>query len=384
MRNGSASIGPGSHAECAVAAATGTGILPVEDMVNVTSAPSRVRNDSAKVTTPRPANITAARRANELLCILHKAGGIVDTGGSDIHRRHEEVLRSLTVAGENTSAPVRTRMDRRTLNYTLEKLEEAGRIKLLTTTTHLGGRQRFAYLPSVTVEDVRKFIAERQAHKAAQAIQLKKERIAQHQQSAELKVKPPPTHIDEPSTSRVSFENEFVMMLPHTQGAFQKLLEKKEARRLKREQAEKDLLRAQEELKLVKTRQQIWADLVRKVRPGLLKGIAEARLRRLRRSYVTGAKVQEDAQWEEDIAEAIMSAEKTRLYRIRPTLKPKQKPELGLFQFRTEKQPAVDIISQSVVRHSEPIEYLIDLQREGAEIVESQSGDATGKIESEC
>ena len=85
-----------------------------------------------------------------------------------------------------------------------------------------------------------------------------------------------------------------------------------------------------------------------------------------------------------EISEAIMAAEKIRLYRSMPKLKPRQQPELDLIQFKTQNQPAIDMTNQNVMQHGEPIEYLIDLLSHESEIIESRSigGETVG--EGEC
>lgn len=329
-----------------------------------------VPDTAAKATVTRPANITSVRRANEILQIMQKAGGILNTSGSDIHRKHEEVLRALSEAGEMISAPVGTRMDRRTLSYTLERLEETGRIRLMTITTQSEGRQRYAYLPTTKEEDVRRYIEEQQAAKTAQIELtrkvLKSKRVVQN----------PPEAVAERRYSESSPSNAVALVFSTPQTQRKDPVVKKQ----KKERAEKEMLRVQQELNAVKIREHAWNALVRKVRPGLLKGVAETRLRKLRRSYVTRTKVQEEAQWEMEISEAIMAAEKIRLYRSMPKLKPRQQPKLDLIQFKTQNQPAVDMENQNVVQHGEPIEYLIDLQDHESEIIESRSiGETVGE-----
>ncbi len=66
-------------------------------------------------------------------------------------------------AGEPTSCPVGTRVDRKTLNLTLESLEMAGRIKLLTASVPLSvgptRTAKIAYLPAVSDEELENYLA---------------------------------------------------------------------------------------------------------------------------------------------------------------------------------------------------------------------------------
>lgn len=258
---------------------------------------------ASKGPTSRPSNITAARRANELLQVIVNAGGITNTTGSDIYRRHEELIKELAKAGEPTSAPVGTRMDRRTLSYSLERLEEASQIRITTIVLPTEGRQRLAYLSSISEEEVRAFVAKQSSRNLEQnktepvelvePAQNRPFRVLIEEDRKPRKKKPTSLH---PSPETLS------------QGS-------KKQRKLR---TSKELQRAQEELNLVKTKEHAWESLVHKVRPSLLKGVAEARLRKLRRSYISGTKIQEDAQWEAEITDAILAAEKNRLYRSLP------------------------------------------------------------------
>ena len=110
-------------------------------------------------------NLTALRRENELLQLLEKCGGIVNTSTHEFVDMYEKLKEAVVNAGETASAPVTAKMDRRTLNYTIDKLESQGKIKMITTTIFSSsGAQRPAkiiYLPSMSEDSVQDFIAAR-------------------------------------------------------------------------------------------------------------------------------------------------------------------------------------------------------------------------------
>lgn len=109
-------------------------------------------------------NLTAMRRENELVQLIEDSGGVVNTSTKEFLMAYSNFIEATIKAGEVASAPVGTKMDRRTLNYSLEKLEAGGRVKIITTnlpaTTGGYRSSKFAYLPSVSEENLRKFIAE--------------------------------------------------------------------------------------------------------------------------------------------------------------------------------------------------------------------------------
>lgn len=120
--------------------------------------------DDSRTPVKQPSrNLTALRRENELLHLVELAGGIVNTSATEFFDKYRDVKEALVKAGETASAPVSATMDRRTLTYTIDKLQTSGKLKMLTTnTTASNGSQRIAkiiFLPSLSEDDVRTFIA---------------------------------------------------------------------------------------------------------------------------------------------------------------------------------------------------------------------------------
>ncbi len=77
-------------------------------------------------------NLSLSRRQNEVIRLLELSKGVINTSRNSFVDDHIKLVESMAKAGEPTSCPVGTRVDRKTLNLTLESLEMAGRIKLLT------------------------------------------------------------------------------------------------------------------------------------------------------------------------------------------------------------------------------------------------------------
>ncbi|KAF8973687.1 hypothetical protein BDZ97DRAFT_1900484 [Flammula alnicola] len=87
------------------------------------------------ILTPGPGrvNVSHLRRENELLRLVEDAGGILNIQTKEFYEGHIKLLESLAQAGEPTSAPAGTRLDKRTATATFSSLEKKGRIKQLKT-----------------------------------------------------------------------------------------------------------------------------------------------------------------------------------------------------------------------------------------------------------
>ncbi|KAL5535246.1 hypothetical protein ACEPAF_3340 [Sanghuangporus sanghuang] len=111
----------------------------------------------------RRINLAAMRRENELVQLIENAGGILNTSTTDFPTAHTNLIEAIVRAGDAASTPVGSRSDRRTLNYTLDKLEANGRIKLITTNlpSAIGGvrNAKIAYLPSISDERLRDWLS---------------------------------------------------------------------------------------------------------------------------------------------------------------------------------------------------------------------------------
>jgi hypothetical protein len=75
-----------------------------------------------------------SRRDNEFYRVIQEFGGIAVVNIKEFADAHVALLCTLAEAQEPTSAPPGTRVDRRTIDGTLSKLERDGRIKVLKTT----------------------------------------------------------------------------------------------------------------------------------------------------------------------------------------------------------------------------------------------------------
>ncbi|EPQ61082.1 hypothetical protein GLOTRDRAFT_113540 [Gloeophyllum trabeum ATCC 11539] len=113
---------------------------------------------------PGPANVSQLRRENEILQLLQEMGGIALTSGKDFVDAHVDLIRRLAEAREPTSAPVGSRLDRRTIESVLNNLEARENVKTLKTLVKLPtGSQRPArvtYLPHVSQDKLNAFLGE--------------------------------------------------------------------------------------------------------------------------------------------------------------------------------------------------------------------------------
>lgn len=127
--------------------------LPIIESVLESAGPSKGRQ-----------NLSQLRRENELYRIIERAGGIITTSGSELIELHTALIEASVKAGEVTSGPIGSRIDRKTLNLTLDKMESRGRIKHTKTTMPLPTGSvrsvKVAYLPEVTENQLREYISQ--------------------------------------------------------------------------------------------------------------------------------------------------------------------------------------------------------------------------------
>ncbi|KAG8220242.1 hypothetical protein J3R82DRAFT_1283 [Butyriboletus roseoflavus] len=109
-------------------------------------------------------NISSLRRENELFKVIENMGGIANMHSKDIYEAHTALLDTMSQAKEPTSAPVGTRLDKRTAESTLKNLENRGRIKMLRTSLIApSGVSRPAclvYLPDTPQDKVNAFLCQ--------------------------------------------------------------------------------------------------------------------------------------------------------------------------------------------------------------------------------
>lgn len=107
---------------------------------------------------PNRVNISHLRRENEFIRLVESAGGIITIHTKEFHEGHMKLLQELSQAGEPTSTPVGTKIDKRTMFSTFASLEGKGRIKQLKTSTITPTGQRrpacLVFLPDVDENQV--------------------------------------------------------------------------------------------------------------------------------------------------------------------------------------------------------------------------------------
>ncbi|KAF8845363.1 hypothetical protein BDN67DRAFT_941224 [Paxillus ammoniavirescens] len=107
-------------------------------------------------------NISSLRRENELHKVIDSLGGIANMHSKDILEAHAALLDTMTQAKEPTSAPVGTRIDKRTVEATFKGMENRGRIKMLKTSlissSGVNKPACLVYLPETPQEKVNAFL----------------------------------------------------------------------------------------------------------------------------------------------------------------------------------------------------------------------------------
>ncbi|KAJ7693612.1 hypothetical protein B0H17DRAFT_1059213 [Mycena rosella] len=113
---------------------------------------------------PQKVNVSSLRREIELFRVLESLGGIANTQTKELFEAHVALVISLAQAGEATSAPPGTRLDRRTATAAFNNMELNGRVKQLkTTVSSLTGLTRSAnlvYLPHIDESQIAAFLAD--------------------------------------------------------------------------------------------------------------------------------------------------------------------------------------------------------------------------------
>lgn len=133
----------------------------------------------------RKPNVSHARRDNEFYRVIQDFGGITVVNVKEFVDAHVSLLGTLTEAREPASAPPGTRVDRRTMDATLSKLEKDGRIKILKTTLttpiFTTRKVTIAYLSHLEEERVQAFLPTlNQGHSTRTAAQTQKKPEQSH------------------------------------------------------------------------------------------------------------------------------------------------------------------------------------------------------------
>jgi hypothetical protein len=109
-------------------------------------------------------NVSHLRRENELFRVIQDFGGIAVTNAKEFLEAHVALLEKLTDAGESTSSPPGTRLDRRTVDAAMQMLQSDGRIKVLKTShvTQTGSARpvTIAHVYDLEQEKITAFVVE--------------------------------------------------------------------------------------------------------------------------------------------------------------------------------------------------------------------------------
>ncbi|KAH8100488.1 hypothetical protein BXZ70DRAFT_937413 [Cristinia sonorae] len=130
-----------------------------------TPAPAAFEYPSKRAKTTGPENISQSRREKEFLQLITEAGGLANVSPKEFSTHHSKLLERMMQAGEPVSSRVPgSKVDKRTLEATLNTLEARGQIKLLTTQVTLATgssrRVRVAYLPNLSEAELSVLLSE--------------------------------------------------------------------------------------------------------------------------------------------------------------------------------------------------------------------------------
>ncbi|KAF8446218.1 hypothetical protein L210DRAFT_3529314 [Boletus edulis BED1] len=240
-------------------------------------------------------NISSLRRENELFKVIESMGGIANMHSKEIFDAHTVLLETMSQAKEPTSAPVGTRLDKRTAESTLKNLENRGRIKMLKTSlVSSSGASRPAclvYLPDTPQETLNAY-------------------LRQISQSV-------------PSTTvgLVKVLDEGIEYGPGVSSARHVSLEdKRKAKEAQNIESRSVLGKKAEEARA--QREQDWDDLLRRFHPEPMKGTLAVRVRAVQSRFMQSAITKDQRHWENEIREAV---KETQLVSKKITSQPKSK-----------------------------------------------------------
>ncbi|KAJ7042665.1 hypothetical protein C8F04DRAFT_1390618 [Mycena alexandri] len=144
--------------------------FPIDPALSDAPRPALPQRSSSLFAVDTPAikqpkvNVSTLRRENELYRVLQELGGILNTQTKDVFDAHQALLTTLAQAGEMTSAPAGTRLDRRTATTAFNNMELRGKVKQLKTTissiTGLTRSANLVYLPDTEEAKLTAFLAE--------------------------------------------------------------------------------------------------------------------------------------------------------------------------------------------------------------------------------
>lgn len=109
-------------------------------------------------------NVSQLRRENELVRVIESYGGMINTHTKELFEAHMNLVEAMTQAGEPTSAPTGTRLDKRTAETTLNFMASRGRIKMFKTSilTSTGATRpvSIVYLPSIEQDVLNSYLVD--------------------------------------------------------------------------------------------------------------------------------------------------------------------------------------------------------------------------------
>ncbi|KAF8898469.1 hypothetical protein BD779DRAFT_11912 [Infundibulicybe gibba] len=136
--------------------ATPLGSTPSQVSLSTSRQPPAPELKSARdisKTTRAKVNVSHLRRENEFYRVLEGFSGVINIQTKEFYDAHGALLNTMALAGEPTSSPPGTKIDKRTAATTIASLERQGRVKVLKTSvpSHTGINRpaSIVYLPTV-------------------------------------------------------------------------------------------------------------------------------------------------------------------------------------------------------------------------------------------
>ncbi|KAL4080394.1 hypothetical protein V8B97DRAFT_1863880 [Scleroderma yunnanense] len=266
-------------------------------------------------------NISALRRENELYRIIEQLGGIANLHSKEIYEAHMALLDTMARDNEPTSAPVGTRLDKRTAEATLRSLENRGRIKMLKTSViSASGASKPAcllYLPDTSQEKLNEYIRQLgqgpppvSAPAPVKTLDEPVEFGAGHRRSRRPSIPAVEESVMEPQdrddvlTQQVSNNNSLVSS-PSRQ--------KRRERSKRREHAQTNseaiaaLQKKVEEAR--RRREEDWENLLGGIHPEPVKGTLAAHMRAVRSRFIDSTYIKDYEHWENEIRKTIKETE---------------------------------------------------------------------------
>lgn len=244
-------------------------------------------------------------------------GGVVNLQTKEVYEAHTALLDTMTRDGEPTSAPVGTRIDKRTAESTLKSLENKGRIKMLKTclvsTSGASKPACLLYFPDTPQEKLNEYIRQ----------------LSEGTHTPSVSAPSPVKTLEEPveygpglrgsryssvpATVELVMERQNEDEVPAQQASVPDSEGQKRPGRKRKDhvqtnaEAKAALQKKAEEAR--RQREEDWAQLLDGIHPGPVKGTLAMHLRAVRTRFMESTHTKDHEHWEGEIRQAIKDTE---------------------------------------------------------------------------